>query len=65
MARTVVDLDDDALARAQQVLGTGSKVATVNEALRRVAEEGERREALLREMGRGDLYAQLRDPGWR
>jgi Arc/MetJ family transcription regulator len=38
MARTVLDLDDGALARAAAVLGTTSKVETVNRALRLVAE---------------------------
>ena len=37
MARTLLDLDDDALARAAAVLGTTSKVDTVNTALRVVA----------------------------
>ncbi|MET8698180.1 type II toxin-antitoxin system VapB family antitoxin [Kitasatospora sp. NPDC004723] len=33
MARTVIDLDDDLLAEAQQLFGTTTKVATVNAAL--------------------------------
>lgn len=37
MARTLLDVDDDALARAAAVLGTSSKVDTVNRALRLVA----------------------------
>lgn len=37
MARTLLDLDDDALARAAAVLGTKSKVDTVNVALRVIA----------------------------
>jgi Arc/MetJ family transcription regulator len=37
MARTLLDVDDDALARAAGVLGTTSKVETVNRALRAVA----------------------------
>lgn len=37
MARTLLDVDDDALARAAAVLGTTSKVETVNSALRLVA----------------------------
>jgi Arc/MetJ family transcription regulator len=37
--RTVIDLDDDALRLAAEELGTSSKVATVNAALRRVAEQ--------------------------
>ena len=35
--RTVIDLDDDALADAAAELGTTTKVATVNEALRLAA----------------------------
>jgi Arc/MetJ family transcription regulator len=37
--RTVIDVDDEALALAAEELGTSSKVATVNAALRRVAEQ--------------------------
>lgn len=67
MAKTLIDLDDVALAAAQKALGTTTKVATVNEALRRAAAEDERRQALLREMARGDQYAELqdRDAMWR
>jgi Arc/MetJ family transcription regulator len=39
MSRTVVDLDDEALSQASEELGTKSKVATVNAALRRVANQ--------------------------
>lgn len=35
--RTVIDVDDEALAKAAEVLGTKTKVDTVNEALRWVA----------------------------
>jgi hypothetical protein len=35
--QTVIDVDDEALERAKQVLGTTTKVETVNAALRRVA----------------------------
>lgn len=37
MARTVIDLDDAALARAMKVLGTKTKVETVNRALNEIA----------------------------
>lgn len=37
MARTVIDIDDDALAAAAQELGTRTKVETVNAALREIA----------------------------
>ena len=37
--RTVIDIDDEAMRLAAEELGTTSKVATVNAALRRVAEQ--------------------------
>jgi Arc/MetJ family transcription regulator len=37
--RTVIDLDDEAMRLAAEELGTTSKVATVNAALRRIAEQ--------------------------
>lgn len=40
MSRTLIDVDDDALARAASVLGTSTKVETVNQALRLVADRG-------------------------
>jgi Arc/MetJ family transcription regulator len=39
MSRTMVDLDEEALSLASEELGTRSKVATVNAALRRVANQ--------------------------
>ena len=42
MSRTLIDVDDDALARAAAVLGTGTKVETVNRALQLVAESASR-----------------------
>jgi Arc/MetJ family transcription regulator len=39
MSRTMVDLDEEALSLASEELGTSSKVATVNAALRRVANQ--------------------------
>ena len=39
MSRTMVDLDEEALSLASKELGTSSKVATVNAALRRVANQ--------------------------
>lgn len=41
MARTLLDLDDEALARAAAILGTTSKVDTVNTALRLIAADGQ------------------------
>jgi Arc/MetJ family transcription regulator len=34
MAKTLIDVDDDLLARSQQILGTATKKETVNGALR-------------------------------
>jgi len=66
MTRTVVDIDDEALARAAEELGTRTKVDTVNAALREVA----RRAAVRRELerGRSGAYAELatlREQMWR
>jgi Arc/MetJ family transcription regulator len=37
MSRTVIDLDEEALAAAAEELGTTTKVETVNRALREIA----------------------------
>jgi Arc/MetJ family transcription regulator len=37
MGKTLIDLDDEALALAAEELGTSTKVATVNAALREIA----------------------------
>jgi Arc/MetJ family transcription regulator len=42
MSRTLIDVDDDALARAASVLGTTTKVETVNRALQLVADGADR-----------------------
>jgi Arc/MetJ family transcription regulator len=58
MARTMIDLDDEALAEAAKVLGTTSKKDTVNKALREAVDRYRRMEALLesQEMAdRGDI----------
>jgi Arc/MetJ family transcription regulator len=39
--RTTIELDEDLLARAKRALGNRTTRATVEEALRRVAEQGE------------------------
>lgn len=46
MTRTVIDIDDKALAAAQKELGTTTKVETVNEALRSVGGRRERVRAI-------------------
>jgi Arc/MetJ family transcription regulator len=43
MSRTLIDVDDDALGRAAEILGTTTKVETVNRALRLVVERAGRR----------------------
>ena len=42
MTRTLIDVDDEALARAASILGTSTKVETVNRALQLVAENAGR-----------------------
>ncbi len=71
MTRTVIDIDDEALARAAKVLGTKTKVETVNRALNRVAprpgadEERQQFEELLDLVG--DMLAEtdVRAEAWR
>jgi Arc/MetJ family transcription regulator len=46
MPTTQIDLDDELLRQAAVVLGTATKKATVNEALRRVVQEELRRRHL-------------------
>jgi Arc/MetJ family transcription regulator len=48
MARTVIDLDDEALAEAARHLGTRTKQDTVNAALREIANRGRRSAAVER-----------------
>ncbi|MFJ3927743.1 type II toxin-antitoxin system VapB family antitoxin [Streptomyces sp. NPDC090022] len=48
MSRTVIDLDDEALAEAAQLLGTTTKKDTVNAALREVADRRRRAAAIER-----------------
>jgi Arc/MetJ family transcription regulator len=45
MAKTLVDIDDDLLEAAREVLGTSTKKDTVNAALREVLAAQERRRA--------------------
>ncbi len=44
--KTVIDLDDEALARAAKELGTTTKKDTIHEALRLVAERAARLQAV-------------------
>lgn len=72
--RTTIEIDDELLARAKRALGLGTTRATVEEALRRVAEEEEasfsaRRAAQLeffRTLGEhADLEVMAGDEMWR
>lgn len=66
VTRTLVDVDDDALAEAARELGTTTKVETINRALREVATRSERLAALehLR-TGADDLdNAEIMDAAW-
>src|SRR5256885_8106949 len=57
MARTIIDIDDEKLARAQRALRTSTKRETVNAALELAAAvEADRRAGLL------DSFRQLLDP---
>ncbi|WP_073951991.1 type II toxin-antitoxin system VapB family antitoxin [Streptomyces kebangsaanensis] len=48
MSRTVIDLDDEALAEAARLLGTTTKKDTVNAALREIADRRRRAAAVER-----------------
>ncbi|MEU2428239.1 type II toxin-antitoxin system VapB family antitoxin [Streptomyces sp. NPDC007861] len=48
MSRTVIDLDDEALAEAARFLGTGTKRGTVNAALREIVDRRRRAAAVER-----------------
>jgi Arc/MetJ family transcription regulator len=66
MSRTVVDLDEEALSLAREELGTTTKAATVNAALRRVANQraAARMLELLDETG-ADLSDEALRGAWR
>jgi Arc/MetJ family transcription regulator len=68
MAKTVIDLDDEALAEAARLLGTSSKKDTVNAALREIIDRRRRAAAVarMREMvaaGEVDFSVIERDGG--
>jgi Arc/MetJ family transcription regulator len=62
--RTVIDLDDEALADAAAELGTTTKVATVNEALR-LAAARRRTAAYLNLLAELDMDDTHRAQAWR
>ena len=59
MTKTLIDVDNELLRKAQQILGTETKKDTVNSALREVV----RRDAATRfvAMARGGLFQPARD----
>jgi Arc/MetJ family transcription regulator len=71
MTRTLIDVDDEALARAASILGTSTKVETVNRALQLVAEnagrqaERDRFEDLLDLVGDRLAEPDVRAEAWR
>jgi Arc/MetJ family transcription regulator len=71
VSRTLIDVDDDALTRAAMVLGTSTKVETVNRALRLVAEragrEAERKRLsdLIDQIGDALAETDVRAEAWR
>jgi Arc/MetJ family transcription regulator len=71
MSRTLIDVDDDALARAASVLGTSTKVDTVNRALQLVAQntgrqaERDRFDTLLDLIGDRLEETDVRAQAWR
>jgi Arc/MetJ family transcription regulator len=62
--RTVIDLDDEALAEAAAELGTATKVATVNQALR-LAAARRRTAAYLDLLAELDMDEVDRSQAWR
>jgi Arc/MetJ family transcription regulator len=66
MATTQINLDDEALAEAAAVLGTRTKVETVNSALRAVVRQHQQ-QAMLERAARDGRYAGLpaSDDAWR
>ncbi|MFI6500388.1 type II toxin-antitoxin system VapB family antitoxin [Nonomuraea typhae] len=62
MAKTVIDLDDDALALAAEELGTSTKRDTVNAALRAIANRRAAKKALAL---LGELTIDLSEDPWQ
>jgi Arc/MetJ family transcription regulator len=68
MTRTVVDIDDSALAAAAKVLKTSTKKDTINTALREIAQRDVRARMLDRFADDPDYWArqrEARERAWR
>jgi Arc/MetJ family transcription regulator len=68
MTRTVIDIDDDALAAAAKVLKTSTKKDTINTALREIAQRDIRARMLDRFADDPDYWArqrEARERAWR
>jgi Arc/MetJ family transcription regulator len=66
MSRTVLDVDDAALSEAAAELGTTTKVATVNAALRRVANQRAAVRMLdILDAAQADLSSEAMRGAWR
>jgi Arc/MetJ family transcription regulator len=63
MTKVLIDIDDDALTQAAELLGTKTKKDTVNTALRETAQRLRRAQALARlaELGQSGAFDELQD----
>lgn len=63
MTKILIDVDDDALAEAAELLGTKTKNDTVNTSLRETAQRLRRAQALARlaELGQSGAFDELLD----
>jgi Arc/MetJ family transcription regulator len=66
MAKTVIDIDEEALAMAAEVLGTKTKKDTVNAALREIGAKHRRELALaaMRRLDADGAFDKMREPGF-
>ncbi len=67
MAKTVIDLDEEALALAAEELGTKTKKDTVNAALAAIGARKRRRAAIenLRRLAEDGSFDKLLEPGFK
>jgi Arc/MetJ family transcription regulator len=67
VAKTLIDLDEEALAFAAEALGTKTKKDTVNAALREIGARLRRERALeeLIKMGQEGAFDEMLQPDWK